>query len=67
MGAVLSLTSKLSASGSPIIHFADKPATLRVKKSDGSHDVDELSIKTLLETRCPSLFSHFKPLWWLPK
>ena len=67
MGAVLSLTSELSTGSSPVVHFADKPATLQVRRNDGSDDVDAVSIKTLLETRCPSLFSRFKPLWWLPK
>ncbi|KAF9480145.1 AB-hydrolase YheT [Pholiota conissans] len=66
MGSVYSLTSRISASGLPTIHFADKPAHLRVRRAKGSDEVDEISIKALLETKCPSLFSEFKPLWWLP-
>ncbi|KAF8959066.1 AB-hydrolase YheT [Flammula alnicola] len=65
MGAVLSFTSKAHAQGFPMVHFAPKPALLRVKKG-GSDEVEEVSIKTLLETRCPSLFSEFRPIWWLP-
>lgn len=67
MGAAISLTSGLSASGAPTVHFADKPAVLRVRKGDDSDSVEEISLRTLLQTRCPSLFTEFKPIWWLPK
>jgi hypothetical protein len=67
IGGVFSFSTMFNASGTPTVHFADKPALLPVRKDDGSEEVEEISIKTLLETRCPSLFSEFQPVWWLPK
>ncbi|KAF8902108.1 AB-hydrolase YheT [Gymnopilus junonius] len=65
MGAILSVASKAYSHYYPTIHFASKPALLKVRKHDGSNEVEEVSIKALLETKCPSLWSEFRPLWWL--
>ncbi|KAF8968131.1 AB-hydrolase YheT [Flammula alnicola] len=46
----------------PIVHFASNPALLQV---NSRNDVDHVSLKALVETRCKSLFSEFRPLWWL--
>jgi len=67
MGAFFSFAHRVYGDNLPIVHFADKPATLPVKKRDGSDAIEHLSIKELLETRCASLFTGFRPLWWLFK
>ncbi|KAG6835448.1 hypothetical protein H0H93_001370 [Arthromyces matolae] len=51
----------------PIIHFAAKPAILTVKKGGEGDDLENLSFQTLVQTRCPSLYTKFRPLWWLFK
>ncbi|KAF9564656.1 AB-hydrolase YheT [Agrocybe pediades] len=65
MGAFFSFGHRVYGDNLPIVHFADKPALLPVKKRDGSGEIEHLSIKELLETRCGTLFTGFKPLWWL--
>ncbi|KAF9532958.1 Alpha/Beta hydrolase protein [Crepidotus variabilis] len=49
----------------PEVRFAEKPALLQVRKHEDSDEVEEISMKELLETRCKSLFKPFKPMWWL--
>jgi hypothetical protein len=49
------------------VHFASKPAVLTVKKTENPDQVEQLSLRELLESRCTSLFTGFSPLWWLPK
>jgi len=52
----------------PDVHFdAKNPAQLDVLKSDDTDTLERVSLKTLLETRCKSLFTPFRPVWWLPK
>ncbi|KAJ7063282.1 Alpha/Beta hydrolase protein [Mycena amicta] len=59
MGALVSvLRSKPT-----LLHFADKPATLTVRKADGSNVAG--SLKELVAAHCPSLFTTFRPVWWL--
>ncbi|KDR81589.1 hypothetical protein GALMADRAFT_239633 [Galerina marginata CBS 339.88] len=65
MGAFFSIVRRSYADSDPIVHFATKPALLAVKKGDGGDEVEQVSIKVLLETRCKSLFIQFRPLWWL--
>jgi hypothetical protein len=67
MGTLYSIASRFSSGGKPIVHFAPKPALLQAKKRKDSDEVEELSLQILLETRCPSLFSEFRPVWWLAK
>jgi hypothetical protein len=67
MGAMLSFTTKARSLDLPIVHFDSNPALLLVKKAEADDEVERVCIKTLLETRCPSLFTPFKPLWWLFK
>ena len=66
MGAFLS-TRPASDSNDTTVHFASKPAVLTVKKTDNPDQVEHLSLRELLETRCTSLFTAFSPPWWLPK
>ncbi|PPQ79112.1 hypothetical protein CVT24_012787 [Panaeolus cyanescens] len=64
MGALYSVLAAPSdpPKSYPIIHFAEEPAELEVKTEDGS---EKLSLRTLIETRCQSLFTSFQPLWWM--
>lgn len=61
-------------SRTPTIRFARDAAILKVKpKKEGwSRDSDgdesmSVSLKELVRERVPSLFSEFRPLWWLFK
>jgi len=67
MGAALSFATKAYSPEFPTVHFDSTPALLPVKKGKDEDEIEHVSIKTLLETRCPSLFTSFKPLWWLSK
>jgi len=53
--------------GLPEYRFPEKPAILTVRNPDGSPGVEKIDMQTLLKTRCQSLFTSFKPLWWLFK
>lgn len=67
MGAFLSVASSKYPNGHPEIHFPTKPALIAVRKHKDSDEIEHLSLRTLIETRCQSLFKEFKPLWWLFK
>ncbi|KAF7338315.1 AB hydrolase-1 domain-containing protein [Mycena venus] len=62
MGALFS-ASRRGAKSSVLVHFSEKPASLKICRPDGS--VSTESLKSLVETRCASLFSKFNPVWWL--
>ncbi|KAJ3517143.1 hypothetical protein NLJ89_g687 [Agrocybe chaxingu] len=66
MGGFFSLASGLWQSDDmPEVHFPEKPALIAVKNGDKSDEVEHISLRTLLETRCKTLFTPFRPLWWL--
>lgn len=67
MAGFLSLPFFTAVDDQPDVHFAKNPAQLDVLKSDDSDALERLSFKTLLETRCKSLFTPFRSVWWLPK
>jgi hypothetical protein len=68
IGGIFSVARRrYDSSSSPEIHFAPDPAVLPVRKNEESKEVEYVSIRTLLETRCKSLFTEFHPLWWLSK
>ncbi|KAJ7172499.1 Alpha/Beta hydrolase protein [Mycena filopes] len=48
---------------SVLVHFPDKPASVDIRQADGSTGTE--SLQSLVESRCASLRSKFKPLWWL--
>lgn len=50
----------------PIVHFSPQPASLPIKTGEKG-EVQHVSFRTLLETRCKSLFTEFRPLWWIFK
>ena len=61
-------TFLLASRTAPTVRFGLKPAILEVKtRKDGEKRTERLSLQDLLETRCQSLFSVFKPVWWLFK
>ncbi|KAF8212259.1 Alpha/Beta hydrolase protein [Mycena galopus ATCC 62051] len=62
MGALLSVARRRSKP-STLVHFSDKPASLAIRRSDGS--VFTQSLESLVDTRCASLRSKFNPVWWL--
>ncbi|KAK0459701.1 Alpha/Beta hydrolase protein [Desarmillaria tabescens] len=50
----------------PIVVFPHQPSHVVVKKGASSADGDKLSLKSLVLSRCRSLFSEYKSTWWLP-
>ena len=44
-----------------VVHFSPDPVELPTKISN----VDATSLKELVKTRCPSLFTPFETKWWL--
>ncbi|KAJ7455390.1 Alpha/Beta hydrolase protein [Mycena galericulata] len=44
----------------PRIHFAPEPANVVLKSGNG-----EVSLRELVESRCRSLSSKYRPVWWL--
>ena len=67
ISGIISSAGRRYSKSSPEIHFAPNPAVLPVRKDGESKEVEYISIRTLLETRCKSLFTDFHPLWWLSK
>ena len=75
MGGILSVSGSPPVPHPPTIVFSSKPAVLSVKKlkakeegeRGGEGGVERLDYRTLLQTRVPSLFTEFKPLWKLFK
>ncbi|KAG6866897.1 hypothetical protein C0991_003812 [Blastosporella zonata] len=65
MGAFFSIASHGTSDRTPIIHFSPKPAVLAVKKSKGSDETEQISLRALVESRCQSLYTQFHPIWWL--
>ena len=70
LGALLSAATIYLQDRSPTIHFSSKPTVLAIKKNDNGSDSSEVehkSLRHLVESRVPSLFTEFRPLWWLSK
>lgn len=59
------MTRVNNLSKASLIHFSSKSARLRVRSDKNSDEVEHVSLQRLVETRCRSLFSPFKPVWWL--
>ncbi|CAL1704788.1 unnamed protein product [Somion occarium] len=49
----------------PKLYFASSPAVVAVRKTFNGKQVDRISLRDLVQARCPSLLSPFKPVWWL--
>lgn len=52
---------------SPYPEYAFGPTPTVVTARINDKETEQISIKTLLETKCPSLFSAFHPAWYLFK
>jgi hypothetical protein len=49
------------------VHFSSDEIHVTVRKSPESDETDQQSLRTLVESKCPSLFSEFSHAWWLFK
>jgi hypothetical protein len=76
LGAALPIgtTRTCSEARIPIFHFPPKPAVIAVRKGQRNYDSDSndggieyKNLRELVESRCPSLFTEFHPLWYLFK
>ena len=70
MGALLSIFfSTVTADHPASTVFGDNPAILpvRIRKEHEGDIIEHVSLKELLKTRVPSLFTPFQPLWYLFK
>lgn len=64
MGFTLAAVTASRRSYSTFVHLnADISPLIRVKTDKGS--TEKLSLAKLVETRCPTLFSDFNPVWWV--
>ena len=62
-----SLFSLFSRSAIPDLYYGTQPKYLDVVSNRTSGGVERLSLRTLIESRCPSLVKEYKPSWWLFK
>jgi uncharacterized protein len=76
LGAALTFSTTVLEDRMPIIHFASKPAVIAVRNEreddhSGSNnrriELEYKSLRELVESRCSSLFTEFRPLWYLFK
>lgn len=57
-----------STSAPPLVHFAPKTAQIPLKPNEQNKDSSESeSLRSLVQNRCPSLFTPFQPTWWMNK
>ncbi|KAJ7678864.1 Alpha/Beta hydrolase protein [Mycena polygramma] len=56
---------RLSNPASPSIHFPRESLHLRVRKAGSRTETETSTLQELLQSRCGSLFSAYRPLWWL--
>ncbi|KAJ7019908.1 AB-hydrolase YheT [Mycena alexandri] len=55
--------SRKSPGRTPRLHFAPKPANVVLKSENGG--TASISLRELVESRCKSLSSKYRPAWWL--
>lgn len=72
MGAFFTITTSIVDDRSTLIHFSPEPAVVAVRKrnnngkdTDEDNGIEHVSLRHLVETRCQSLFTEFRPLWYL--
>ncbi|KAI0374786.1 AB-hydrolase YheT [Pilatotrama ljubarskyi] len=63
MGAFFSLFS--AAYYIPKLYFGSVPATVAARSSGSSKAVERVTLRDFIQLRCPSLFTQFRPAWWL--
>ncbi|KAE9384992.1 AB-hydrolase YheT [Gymnopus androsaceus JB14] len=55
-----------STSAPPLVHFAPKTAQIPLKPNEQNKESSESeSLRSLVQNRCPSLFTPFQPTWWM--
>ncbi|KAJ6531850.1 AB-hydrolase YheT [Mycena capillaripes] len=54
-----------STATSPVIHFPRDSLQLRVRKVDSRTEIQTSTLQELLQSRCRSLFTKYRPTWWL--
>lgn len=47
-------------SDAPLVSFPDEPVLLIAQPQNGTKEAELTSLRTLLESRCPSIFKKFK-------
>ncbi|KAJ7931589.1 AB-hydrolase YheT [Mycena leptocephala] len=60
---VLGTKSRNSPGRTPKLHFAPEPAYVLFESTNGAKV--SVSLRELVETRCKSLSSKYRPAWWL--
>ncbi|KAJ7019912.1 Alpha/Beta hydrolase protein [Mycena alexandri] len=55
----------LSTPTFPIIRFPRDSLRLEVRKGDSRTETETSTLQELLQSRCKSLFSPYRPTWWL--
>ncbi|KAI0798050.1 AB-hydrolase YheT [Abortiporus biennis] len=50
----------------PKLFFAEAPAAVTVRRSLGSKELEQVSLRSFVQSRCTSLLQPFRPAWWLP-
>ncbi|KDQ60843.1 hypothetical protein JAAARDRAFT_190982 [Jaapia argillacea MUCL 33604] len=63
MGSVLSYMNPTTSS--PTLHFSSKPVYLSVRSQSDSGQVESYTLRSLIESKCPSLLTEYRPAWWL--
>lgn len=77
ISAFFTISSSVVNDKPTLIRFPSKPAVLAVKKrrngdqkdagAASPEDIEHVSLRHLVETRCQSLFQDFRPIWYLFK
>ncbi|KAJ7170738.1 Alpha/Beta hydrolase protein [Mycena crocata] len=55
----------LVSASTPVIHFAKDNLSLQVRKKDSPTETESSTLQELLRSRCRSLFTDYRPTWWL--
>ncbi|TBU32393.1 AB-hydrolase YheT [Dichomitus squalens] len=63
MGALFSFLS--AAYYIPKLYFGSTPATLSVRATANSKDVEKVALNDFIRLRVPSLYREYRPAWWL--
>jgi hypothetical protein len=71
--AFFTISTSVRDDKSTLIHFSPKPAVVTIRKhcnrkeTDADDGIEHVSLRHLVEARCKSLFTGFRPLWYLFK
>ncbi|PFH54375.1 hypothetical protein AMATHDRAFT_135563 [Amanita thiersii Skay4041] len=65
LSAFFTVASTTLSGNAPLVRFPKKSVQIIVRKGKNSEETEKASLRELLETRCPSLFTAFSPAWWL--